>query len=180
MTARALSRRWVLGAPLALPFATAACGWHPVYGGGSTGPVAKELAQIQVALIPERPGQLLRLDLQERFERFGLAEARIYDLTTSFGITGEGIAVQTNSTVTRIRYVGTADWKLTSLAPTRPTVTSGSARVVDGLDVIDQQLFASDLQTEAVQRRMADAIADQITIQLAAFFRARSDAAKPA
>ena len=40
---------------------------------------------------------------------------------------------------------------------------------------LDTQIFASDLENEAVQKRLADALADQITLQLASFFRKRAD-----
>jgi LPS-assembly lipoprotein len=50
-------------------------------------------------------------------------------------------------------------------------LTSGTARAVDGYNVIDQQYFASDLESEAVQRRMVEAIAEQITLQVAMYFR---------
>jgi LPS-assembly lipoprotein len=45
---------------------------------------------------------------------------------------------------------------------------------VDGLNVIDTQYFAMDLENEVVTRRLANALADQITIQLAAYFRKRA------
>jgi hypothetical protein len=47
---------------------------------------------------------------------------------------------------------------------------------VDGLNIFDAQYFAGDLENEAVTRRLADALADQITIQLAAYFRRRATA----
>ena len=47
----------------------------------------------------------------------------------------------------------------------------GSARAIDGLNILDQQFFAADLENEAVQRRLAEQIADQIVLQLAAYFR---------
>ena len=50
------------------------------------------------------------------------------------------------------------------------TVTTGRARAVDGLNTFDQQYFAQDLETETVQRRIAEAVADQITAQLATYF----------
>ena len=43
---------------------------------------------------------------------------------------------------------------------------------MDGINIFDTQYFAADLENEAVQRRLADALADQITLQLAAFFAA--------
>jgi LPS-assembly lipoprotein len=42
---------------------------------------------------------------------------------------------------------------------------------VDGYNLINAQYFASDLENEVVQRRLANALADQITMQLAVYFR---------
>ncbi len=44
------------------------------------------------------------------------------------------------------------------------------------LNLLDSQYFMADLETEAVTRRLADALADQIVIQLAAYFRKRATA----
>ena len=91
-------------------------------------------------------------------------------------IAGEGIAIQPDSTATRIRTIGSANWTLIAQDPGRTRLTSGSARAVDGLNIFDAQYFAADLENEAVQRRLAEALADQITIQLAAYFRRRATA----
>jgi LPS-assembly lipoprotein len=48
---------------------------------------------------------------------------------------------------------------------------------MDAFNVLDQQYFAADLNTEQVQRRLASSVADQIAVQLAAFFRRRVDVA---
>jgi LPS-assembly lipoprotein len=149
------------------------CGWHAVYAPdalGVPGPAQSNLAAISVALIPERTGQLLRLALQKRFERFGIVTAPRYTLTTTFSIASEAIGIQSDSSATRIRLSGAADWQLASLTPPVATITSGNARDVEGVNVIDQQYFALDLETEAVQRRIADAVADQIMRQLASYF----------
>ncbi len=160
-----------VGAPLS------ACGFQPVYmptASGKAGVAERELAAINVDLIPDRPGQLLRQALQERFEGSGAAAARQYDLSVSFGISGEGIAVQADSISTRLRTIGSANWTLVAQDPGRTRLTSGSARAVDGLNIFDTQYFAADLENEAVTRRLADALADQITLQLAAYFRKRA------
>ena len=47
---------------------------------------------------------------------------------------------------------------------------------MDALNIFDTQYFAADLENEAVQRRLAEALADQITMQLAAYFRKRATA----
>ncbi len=56
----------------------------------------------------------------------------------------------------------------------RRTLTSGSARAVDGYDVINQQFFAGDLENEQVVRRLAEAVADQVMLQLADYFDAHA------
>jgi LPS-assembly lipoprotein len=165
----------ILAAPL-----LAACGFRPVYGpaaGGKDGPAAEALAEISVGIIPERSGQLLRLALQERFERAGIATAHRYDLNVSFAVSAEGIAIQQNTNSTYTRMLGTATYTLISQDPSRATITSGVARSIDGFNQFDQQYFASDLNTEAVTKRIAQAVADQIALQLASFFAKRTAAA---
>ena len=164
----------MLAAPL-----LAACGFRPVYGPAAAGKddAAAALAKIAVGLIPERQGQLLRLALQERFERAGIASAHQYDLNVSFGVTSDWISIQPDSSATWMRMVGTATYSLVSQDPTRATLTSGVARSVDGLNMYDNQFFAIDLESDAVRKRIALAVADQITMQLASFFAKRATAA---
>jgi LPS-assembly lipoprotein len=66
--------------------------------------------------------------------------------------------------------IGTANWTLTTEDASGATLAHGTARDVDGLDIIDQQYFATDLQTQEVLRRIADNLADQIALQLALYF----------
>jgi LPS-assembly lipoprotein len=153
------------------------CGFQPVYmptASGKAGVAQRELAAIQVDLIPDRPGQLLRQALQERLEMSDRGTAAQYNLSVSFGISGESIAVQPNSIPTRVRNIGTAHWTLIAQDAGRTRLTSGSAIAVDGLNLFDSQYFAADLENETVTRRLANQLADQIILQLAAFFRKRA------
>lgn len=174
---RRLSRRGLLA--LSPGGLLAGCGFQPVYiptASGNAGVAQRELAAIHVDIIPDRPGQLLRQALQDRLAMGSSGVASRYNLRVGFGISGEGIAIQQNDTATRVRMIGSATWTLVAQDPGRTTVTSGSARTVDGLNIIDEQYFAADLENEVVQRRLADALADQITLQLAVFFRKREGA----
>lgn len=174
-----IGRRTVL--PIIAAPLLAGCGFHPVYGPGASGgdgAAAQGLAEISVGLIPERPGQLLRLALQERFERAGIAAAHRYDLNVTFGISSDQIAILPDITqATWVRLTGTAKFTLVSQDPNRPTLTSGVVREVDGYNLFNQQYFAADLENEQVQRRIAQAIADQIALRLASFFAKRAAAA---
>lgn len=130
--------------------------------------------EIEVALIPERNGQLLREALKARFERGSSGIARRYDLNVTLSISSEGVAVQQDNTTSRVRLIAVASWALRTQDTQRSTLTSGFAREVDGYNILNQQYFAADLQSGAVQRRMTEALAEQITIQLASWFSSRS------
>lgn len=162
---------------LLLVAALSGCGFRPVYApnaDGTAGPAAQGMAEITVGVMPERYGQLVRQSLQQHFDRGGGGLAHRYDLTVSVGLNAEAIGIQPDSAASRLRFVSTASWTLTAQDVQRSTLTSGTARVVDGLNVLDQQFFAADLESESVQRRMADALAEKITLQLAVFFNKRA------
>lgn len=161
---------------LAVPL-LARCGFRPVYqsaDGDSDSAAATGLAAIAVGLISDRQGQLLRNALQERFERAGVRVPRRYDLSVVYSFSSEGIGIRQDYSTSRVRFIGRATYTLTSQDPSRATLTTGAARSLDGLDVYNEQYFASDLETETIQRRMAETIADQIALQLAGFFRKRA------
>ena len=170
-----LTRRAVLvGAASCL----SGCGFHPLYGpmaGG--GRVSDELQAIYVAVMAERSGQLLRQALQRRFEGTESGVAKKYELTGGLGIAAEGVAIQQDSSTTRMRFIGTAPWTLRMLNVEQTVLTSGNARAIDGLNVNDQQYFALELEQAAAVRRIADTVADQITLEVASFLRKRAEAA---
>ncbi len=165
-----LSRRALL--PLALCALLPGCGFHPLYGRatGAPGAVQTQLARINVALMPERSGQLMRDALQARLDPTGSGLAQRYDLSVSFSVTGDALGVQPDSTISRIRLTGSASWTLTAQDAQRSTLATGVARDVDGYNLIDQQFFAFDLENESVTRRIAETLAGQVTAQLASYF----------
>jgi LPS-assembly lipoprotein len=179
MTAR-ITRRGVLvraAGALGAGATLIGCGFQPIYmptASGQPGPAARDLAAINILPLGERPGMLLRQALQERLEGAGDSVARRYDLSISFLIGGEALGIQQNSTATRVRLIGRSDWVLTAQDPGRTHLASGAARAVDALNELDTQTFATDLESEFVERRLAEGLADQITLQLAAYFRKRA------
>ena len=173
--AEGIARRLLL---LAARAALGGCGCRPLYGGGSEvdAGVQARLAEVNVQLIPERSGQLLRQALQTRLERGGAPVARRYDLSVQYGLSAEAIGIQQDSSGSRVRLIGVANWALLAQNAQRSTLVSGSAREVDAVNVINQQFFAAELTSAAVQRRMVEAVAEQIATQLAVYF-ARKPAA---
>ncbi len=155
------------------------CGFRPVYApraGLAAGP-QQELGAIDVALIPDRPGQLLRQALQERLDRGGMAEAKRYQLSISYNLSGVGVGVQPDTSVTRLRLTSAATWTLRQLNPGQTLVANGTARALDGYNVLDQQYFAADMENESADRRLAEALADEVVLQIASYFARHARAA---
>ena len=170
---RPVTRRWF---GLGLAGTLTGCGFQPIYlptATGKAGVAQRELASVSVPVIPERPGQVLRQALQADLgSDSGTPSA--YDLQVQFSISGEGIAILSDNIATRVRLTGNAWWTLVAHDPPGKKLTSGSARSLDGLNVYSEQYFAGDMETEAVQQRIAEALAQQITNQLAIWFRQRA------
>ena len=155
------------------------CGFRPLYlPEGVAGSVASaELAAVYVPVIAERSGQLLRQALQQRMEGPGLGIAKKYDLITYPAITGEGIAIQRDSSTTRIRLNASAAWTLRMLNLEHTVLTTGNSRIVDGYNILNAQYFAADLENDAAFRRITGALADQIVLQVGIFLKRRAEAA---
>jgi len=163
-----LSRRAIL--LLSFGAALSGCGFHPVYAPSGDGPGTEAgLAEIEVKPIYERPGQILRQALLGRF-RTESGTPRKFDLQVNFWVTGESQGVLNFTQPTRIRLVGVANWTLFNRDNKPIKLTEGSERVIDGYDVFDSQYFAQDQANEAVQRRIAEAMAERITLRLAMWF----------
>jgi LPS-assembly lipoprotein len=163
-----LGRRTAL---LSIGAVLSGCGFRPVYAprDGHVDGAQAQLATIRVALMSERSGQLVQQALQARLDH-GEALAKRYELTVNFSMNVDVIGVQQDTSYTRLRMVGNAPWTLRTLDPTKAIIISGTARSLDGLNILDQQYFEADLAGEAATRRVAEAVADQITLQLASYF----------
>ena len=170
-----MRRRAVLAGGLAL----GGCGFRPLYlpEGGRGSVAATELAGIYVPVLPERNGQLMRQALQRRIEGSGTGIAKKYELSASMSISGEAIAIQRDSSATRIRLNGTAPWVLRELSLARSVLAEGSSRITDGVNILNQQFFAVDLESDVAYKRIAEALADQIVVQVAAFLKRRAEPA---
>ena len=169
MIARMTARRALLLSVLGgLP---AACGFQPVYrsaSGDGPGPSA-DLAAVEVKPIYERPGQLLREALKARLASDTGVPHR-YDLQVAFSVAGEALGVLNSTQVTRVRLTGTATWALLARDPKQTRLTAGSERIIDGIDLFENQYFAADLDSEQVQRRIAEKMATNIATRLAVWF----------
>jgi LPS-assembly lipoprotein len=148
-----------------------ACGFTPLYGQSGDTTVATKLDTIDVQNIPERTGQMLRLALQTQLHAAGAPTEQLYSLSVSYGLGAAAVGEQQDSSYTRERFNGTANWTLSPIGtPTKP-LAHGVVTTEDALNIIDQQYFALQLETTTVDQQVADQLAAQITSQVAAYFK---------
>ncbi len=148
----------------------AACGFRPLYA--PSGANNASLAGIYVDVIANRNGQLLRQALQARLEGTSSDAPKAYILSVALNQSADALAYAQDNSTSRERDTATATWSLRRVADAPFTkVTFGTARAVDGHDVLDAQFFYGDLQSDSATHRLADAVADQIAQALAAYFR---------
>jgi LPS-assembly lipoprotein len=174
MPRRALLR----GAAGLLTLGVGGCGFRPIHGGGAAAgdaAVGADLAATRVPVIPERFGQLLRRGLQERLSMGAPpggvpAEATRWELLVGPSLAAEGIGIQQDGAATRVRTIATANWTLLRLTP-REVVASGFERTTDAFNIQGTQFFAADASREAMERRLADQLADEVVIRVALQFR---------
>ncbi len=147
----------------------AGCGLEPVHarkpaGGG----VTAALAEVEVAPIPERIGQLLRRRLQERLAPGGAAAAK-YRLQVRLDSRAASALVGRGDTTTRSDVTITAEFTLRGQKDEKPLLR-GWARSVHSHDLLASG-FATRAAERAARRRGVEALSAQITRRLALFFR---------
>jgi LPS-assembly lipoprotein len=149
-----------------LALALAACGLHPLYGGGSAGGVASTLGSVQVGPIEGRTGWLVRNKLVDRLGESGQAGAQYrLDVALDDNITGFGI--RGDRAVTRERRTLRARYQLVSLA-TGAVVLDATAGSDAGIDVVSSE-YATVAAEQTAAERLAELVADQIVARVGVF-----------
>lgn len=167
------SRKCVVFAALV---ALAGCGFTPLYGGSAGQQTSAQLGEVAVNNIPERPGQMLRISLQTQLQAGATPVTEIYALNVSYAIATTDLGVLQDSATTRYQLTATAKWTLSPIGNPQHQLASGTATSMDAGNIIDQQYFAVDLETDTLNQQLADTVAAEITSQLAAWFHAHPNA----
>jgi LPS-assembly lipoprotein len=169
-------RALLRGAAGLLGLAVTGCGFSPVYSRGSSAApgdaeVAADLAATRVPVIPDRFGQLLRRGLLQRLGQAGGAtQPARWELLVGPNLNAEGIGIQQDGAATRVRTIATANWTLVRATP-REVVANGFERTSDAFNIQGSQFFAADASREAMERRLAELLADEVVLRVAMQFR---------
>ncbi|MBV1823499.1 LPS assembly lipoprotein LptE [Komagataeibacter oboediens] len=159
----------------------AGCGFSPMYkttgthigadGKPTVTNVVAELKQVYVPIIQERYGQQLRQFLQQDLGGAGPEDPTGYELRISTYIMNEAVDIHADNTSGRTRTTAFAHWQLYTLGDNPHMLAGGDASVVDGVNNTYEQYFALTLNLETVRTRVAKNMAEQVTQQVATWFR---------
>lgn len=149
-----------------------ACGLHPLYGGGTSGPVARTLAAVEVAAISGQSGWLVRNKLIDRLGEAGSASATyrlnvtLDDKIASFGLRSDRSATQERRTL-RARF------QLIELG-TGTVVLDATAGSDAGVDIVSSE-YATVAAEQTALENLSDVVADQIVARLALYAARRGE-----
>jgi len=149
----------------------AGCGFQTLYGSGqgiAGSAAADDLADVRIAAISDRLGQIVRNDLLDRLNPFGEPVAPRFLLAVELEEGKEGLAIQIDDTVTRFNLTLTADYALTD-ALTGELLTTGSVRATAAYNVLRSD-FANVIAERDAQQRAGREISDELKTRLAVYF----------
>jgi LPS-assembly lipoprotein len=144
--------------------ALAGCQLQPLYAGGSSGPVAGVLRQVEVAPIPGRAGWLVFNKLKERLGETGDAQAPAYRLNVELDDEIVGLAIRGDRAATRERRILRARYQLVQVANGQVLLdaTAGSDA---GIDVVSSE-YATVAAEQTAEERLAEIVASDIVARL--------------
>lgn len=148
----------------------AGCGLQPVYTGGSKGAATAMLTGIDVPVIGEKSGYLVRQALLDRLPdangdtRYRLL-VKLDDSISGFGVRGD-------DSISRERRQLRARWQLVDAA-SGAVLIDEAARSDAGIDIVSSE-YAVIAAENAALERLSEEIAQQIVARVALFARAES------
>jgi LPS-assembly lipoprotein len=152
---------------LALPLA--GCGLHPLYEGGTHGPVAEKLSEVEVGPIGGQSGWLMRNALIDRLGATGHAAPR-YRLVVELSDQITGLGINSVGTVTRERRTLRARFRLVTADAEGTTLLDASAGSDAGIDAVSSDYATVAAEQTALENLVQD-VADQIVARVAVFAR---------
>ena len=152
-------------AALALCFALAACGFHPLYGDVHLQP---QLAAIFVEPIHEETGYELRNSLIDVLGSNGVEAGKSYRLAITLSDTNQGVALQNDATITRYNDTLTASYVLSDA--NGQELWHGALTSLSSYNVANSP-YATLVARQDSGKRAAQDLAQRIGLDLGVYFR---------
>jgi LPS-assembly lipoprotein len=152
------------------------CGLQPLYSGGSAGPVASAIGQVEIAPIEGKAGWLVTNALNDRLGAVsrgaGSGGAARYRLVVRLDDQINGLGVRRDNSVTRERRTLRARYQLVDAAQGTVVLDQTAGSDV-GVDVVQSDYAVVAAENTALER-LSVVIADQIVARLALYARRRA------
>jgi LPS-assembly lipoprotein len=163
-------RRLLLnGLALGLAAMLAGCGFEPLYGNHDTNSsTSADLAQVRVAPIANRTGQLLYNRLRDRLNPRGKPVEPRYVLEITIQERGEDLLLEPNNTTSRTRLELTALFQLREIE-SGATALKGQSRSSISYDILTSQ-YATISSEQDARDRATKQLSDDISTRLALYF----------
>lgn len=148
-----------------------ACGFQPMYGqrAPTATPVSSDLASIEVGIIPDRSGQLLRNELTILLNPASdTGVSRRYTLSVGLKEEVDTFAVERSGFATRANVQVAATYTLVEDATGKP-ILSGTSRAVSGFNILRED-FSTYVASGDARNRAISQIAYDIRNRLGTHF----------
>ena len=144
-----------------------ACGFRPIHGERSQASAAA-LSQVDIALIPDRTGQMLRNELLQRFHPRGVATGDRFLLQVTLNEALQDLAIKKNEVATRANLTLTALFTVARSQDGQPVFT-GSASSVNSYNILTSDFATLSARADARERavrQLADDIKERMSVWL--------------
>jgi LPS-assembly lipoprotein len=147
----------------------ASCGFQPLYGSqGGTRNLPADLAQIEIGPIPDRLGQQVRNTLLDQLNPAGEPGAPNYHLDVKVDLNRQDVGYRKDESITRINLRLVASYQLKD--GDDKVILAGAGRSIASFDVVQKDFSTLTAERDG-EERMAEDVANQIVMQLAAHFQ---------
>ena len=155
---------------LCTALALSGCGFEPMYGrpSGGASPVAGELAEVSIAPIADRRGQMLRQALEERLNAGGEPTRARYTLNVTLNESIEKLVFRRDASPTLANLSLVADYQLRPSGGELPA-TAGKTRTVISYNISRADFATLAAEADARERAVRE-LAIEITSRLASHF----------
>jgi LPS-assembly lipoprotein len=168
-TARRGRRSPAAAALLAAALALAGCGFQPLYGESPTGPVDETFADIQIGVIPDRSGQILRNFLIQRLNPGGRPADPAYFLSVNLRELQQRLAITQEAVAERANLLVTANYWLRDVESDE-VVFQGGQTVITSFSILRDEVATLSAEQDARQRALRE-LSDTIRLRLALFLQ---------
>lgn len=162
-----LGRFWFLPVSAAM-LLMAGCGFQPLYATGGVSDVSDELSQVEVGVIPNRSGQVLRNYLIQGLNSGGRPDAPVYRLNIDLRERQVDLGIDKTDTAQRANLVLTARFVLRTAADDQEVLNRRVGIITSYNIVLDE--YATLSAQNAARDRALRQLGSDIRTQLALYF----------